>query len=76
MDTEKRIYEILTDNLGIDPNEITFEARLVDDLGADELDTAELAMALEEEFDIEIPDDEAEKLITVGDVIKCVERQQ
>ena len=65
MDLEK-FKEIVVDRLGADPNEITDEASFVDDLGADSLDTVELVMAFEEEFDIEIPDEDAEKLTTVG----------
>jgi acyl carrier protein len=65
VDTEK-FKEIIVDRLGVDPNEITEEASFIDDLGADSLDTVELVMAFEEEFDIEIPDEDAEKLTTVG----------
>jgi len=63
---EKKFKEIIVDRLGVDPNEITKEASFIDDLGADSLDTVELIMAFEEEFDIEIPDEDAEKLTTVG----------
>lgn len=65
VDTEK-FKEIIVDRLGVDPNEINEEASFIDDLGADSLDTVELVMAFEEEFDIEIPDEDAEKLTTVG----------
>ena len=65
VDTEK-FKEIIVDRLGVDPNEINEEASFIDDLGADSLDTVELGMAFEEEFDIEIPDEDAEKLTTVG----------
>ena len=61
-----KFKEIIVDRLGVDPNEITEEASFIDDLGADSLDTVELVMAFEEEFDIEIPDEDAEKLTTVG----------
>ncbi len=63
---EAKFKEIIVDRLGVDPNEITPEASFIDDLGADSLDTVELVMAFEEEFDIEIPDEDAEKLTTVG----------
>lgn len=63
---EKKFNEIIVDRLGVDPSEITKEASFIDDLGADSLDTVELIMAFEEEFDIEIPDEDAEKLTTVG----------
>jgi len=63
---EKKFKEIIVDRLGVDPSEITKEASFIDDLGADSLDTVELIMAFEEEFDIEIPDEDAEKLTTVG----------
>jgi len=63
---EKKFNEIIVDRLGVDPSEITKEASFIDDLGADSLDIVELIMAFEEEFDIEIPDEDAEKLTTVG----------
>jgi acyl carrier protein len=63
---EKKFKEIIVDRLGVDPSEITKDASFIDDLGADSLDTVELIMAFEEEFDIEIPDEDAEKLTTVG----------
>ncbi|MFO7889101.1 MAG: acyl carrier protein [bacterium] len=63
---EKKFKEIIVDRLGVDPSEITNDASFIDDLGADSLDTVELIMAFEEEFDIEIPDEDAEKLTTVG----------
>lgn len=62
----KKFNEIIVDRLGVDPSEITKEASFIDDLGADSLDTVELIMAFEEEFDVEIPDEDAEKLTTVG----------
>jgi acyl carrier protein len=61
------------DQLGVDESEVTPQASFVDDLGADSLDTVELVMALEEEFGIEIPDEDAEKLLTVEDVVKYIE---
>jgi acyl carrier protein len=61
--------------LGVDPNEITPQASFVDDLGADSLDTVELVMAFEEEFDIEIPDEDAEKLTSVGKAMEYLEKR-
>jgi acyl carrier protein len=61
MSVEDKVKEIIVDQLGVDEQQVTAEASFVDDLGADSLDTVELVMALEEEFDIEIPDEEAEK---------------
>lgn len=74
VDVEK-FKEIIVDRLGVDPNEITQEASFVDDLGADSLDTVELVMAFEEEFDIEIPDEDAEKLTTVGKAQEYLEKR-
>ena len=70
---ENKIKSIIVEQLGVKAEEVTLEAKIMDDLGADSLDAVELVMALEEEFGIEIPDEDAEKLITVGDVIKYVE---
>jgi acyl carrier protein len=70
MVSEERIKEIIVEQLGVDEGQITPEASFIDDLGADSLDTVELVMAFEEEFDIEIPDEDAEKIRTVQDVIK------
>ncbi len=67
-----RIKEIIEEQLGVDKSEITMESSFVDDLGADSLDIVELMMALEEEFDIEIPDEEAEKISTVADVVEYI----
>ncbi|MBN1349131.1 acyl carrier protein [candidate division KSB1 bacterium] len=63
---KKRVKEIIVEQLGVDADEVTNEAAFIEDLGADSLDTVELIMAFEEEFEIEIPDEEAEKLTTVG----------
>ncbi|MEY4324700.1 MAG: hypothetical protein RIS24_871 [Verrucomicrobiota bacterium] len=73
---EQRIKDIIIEQLGVTADQVTPEAKFIEDLGADSLDTVELVMALEEEFGLEIPDDEAEKLQSVGDVIKHVEDSQ
>jgi acyl carrier protein len=67
---EKRVKEIVAEQLGVDESQVTNEASFMDDLGADSLDTVELVMALEEEFDIEISDENAEKIQTVQDAIE------
>lgn len=69
MSTESKVKEIIVENLGVDAEKVTRDASFVEDLGADSLDTVELVMAFEEEFDIEIPDEDAEKLTTVGEAI-------
>ena len=71
-DNLTRIKEIIIDKLGIEESKITLEARFIEDLGADSLDTVELIMQFEEEFDIEISDDDAEKLTTVGSSIDYI----
>ncbi len=73
---EQRIKDIIVEQLGVKPEQVTPEAKFIEDLGADSLDTVELVMALEEEFGSEIPDEQAEKLQSVGDVIRYVEEQQ
>lgn len=72
MAVQDKITEIIVEQLGVKPEEVVPEASFVDDLGADSLDTVELVMALEEEFGIEIPDEDAEKIQTVGDAIKYI----
>jgi acyl carrier protein len=67
-----KIKSIIADQLGLDAGEITMESSFVDDLGADSLDIVELIMALEEEFEIEFPDEDAEKVSTVGDVVAYI----
>jgi acyl carrier protein len=69
----QRVKELIVEQLGVDPAQVTEEASFVDDLGADSLDTVELVMALEEEFKLEIPDDDAEKITTVGEAIEYIE---
>jgi acyl carrier protein len=73
--SQDKIRQIIADQLGVKKEEVTDNAKFVDDLGADSLDTVELVMALEEEFGIEIPDEEAEKLITVGDALRYIEEK-
>ena len=75
MGVQEKITEIIVEQLGVKPEEVVPEASFVDDLGADSLDTVELVMAFEEEFVAEIPDEDAEKLQTVGDAIKYVEEK-
>lgn len=72
-DMAQRVKEIVVEQLGVNQDEVTPEASFIDDLGADSLDTVELVMALEEEFDAEIPDEVAENLKTVGHAIKYIE---
>jgi acyl carrier protein len=68
--TEDKVKEIIINELGVEPEKVTAEASFVEDLGADSLDTVELVMAFEEEFGLEIPDEDAENLQTVGDAIR------
>jgi acyl carrier protein len=70
---EERVKQIIVEQLGVDEAEVTAKASFVDDLGADSLDTVELVMAFEEAFDVEIPDEEAEKIRTVQDAISYIE---
>jgi len=76
MSIEERVKEIIVDQLGVDESEVTPDAKFIDDLGADSLDIVELVMALEEEYDIEISDEEAEKIQTVGDAIEFIKSHQ
>jgi len=71
-----RVKEIIVEQLGVELEEVKLEASFVDDLGADSLDIVELVMALEEEFDIQIPDEDAEKIRKVGEVIKYIEERK
>ncbi len=75
-DIESRIRDIIVNELGVEPSKVTTEASFVEDLGADSLDTVELVMAFEEEFGIEIPDEDAEKMETVGDAMKYLEEKE
>ena len=75
-DTAERVKKIVVEHLGVDESKVTDNASFVDDLGADSLDTVELVMAFEEEFGIEIPDEDAEKLQTVGDAINYIRQNQ
>ncbi|KPJ63541.1 MAG: acyl carrier protein [candidate division Zixibacteria bacterium SM23_73] len=74
MSVEEKVKKIVVEQLGVEEGQVTKEASFVDDLGADSLDTVELVMALEEEFKLEIPDEEAEKISTVGQAIEYIEK--
>jgi len=75
MDIEAKVKEIVVEQLGVDEAQVKPEASFIDDLGADSLDTVELVMAFEEKFDIEIPDEDAEKIRTVGDAISYLKEK-
>jgi acyl carrier protein len=75
-DIESKVKDIIVNELGVEAEKVTPEASFVEDLGADSLDTVELVMAFEEEFGIEIPDEDAEKLQTVGDAIAYIQQNQ
>jgi acyl carrier protein len=72
---EERVKKIISEQLGVEEDEVTPEASFVEDLGADSLDTVELVMALEEEFGIEIPDEDAEKILTVGKALDYIKEK-
>ncbi len=72
MSIEQRVKEIIVEQLGVNESEVKPEAKFVDDLGADSLDLVELVMALEEEYNMEISDEDAEKILTVGDAIEYI----
>ncbi len=74
MSVEERVVEIVAEQLGVEKEKIKRESNFVNDLGADSLDTVELVMELEEEFDINIPDESAEKIQTVGEAIEHIEK--
>jgi acyl carrier protein len=69
---EEKVKDIIVEQLGVNPEQVTPQASFIEDLGADSLDTVELVMALEEHFDIQIPDEDAEKIVTVGDAIQYI----
>ncbi len=73
MDTFEKVKSIIVERLSVDEKDVKENASFIDDLGADSLDTVELVMALEEEFGLEIPDEEAEKIVSVGDAVKYIE---
>ncbi|MFA6661073.1 MAG: acyl carrier protein [Bacilli bacterium] len=73
---EEKVKKIIVEQLTVNPDQVTPDAKFVEDLGADSLDNVELIMALEEEFGLEVPDEEAEKLQSVGDVIRYIEGNQ
>jgi acyl carrier protein len=75
-DTAERVKKIVVEHLNVDAEKVTDSASFIEDLGADSLDTVELVMAFEEEFGIEIPDDAAESIVTVGDAVKYIEKSQ
>ena len=72
----EKVTEIIVEQLSVTADQVTPESKMIEDLGADSLDAVELVMAVEEEFGIEVPDEEAEKLISVGDIISQVEKAQ
>lgn len=72
----EKVKEVIVEQLGVDEDQVTLEASFTEDLGADSLDTVELIMAFEEEFGVEIPDDEAEKIKTVKDVVDYIQNNQ
>jgi len=73
-DVADRVKKIVVEHLGVEESKVTENASFIDDLGADSLDTVELVMAFEEEFGIEIPDDAAESIVTVGDAVKYIDK--
>ena len=75
-DIADRVKKIVVEHLGVDADKVVESASFIDDLGADFLDTVELVMAFEEEFGVEIPDDAADTILTVGDAIKYIEKSQ
>jgi acyl carrier protein len=75
-DTAERVKKIVVEHLNVDAEKVTENASFIEDLGADSLDTVELVMAFEEEFGIEIPDDAAESIVTVGDAVKYIDKSQ
>ena len=74
-DTADRVKKIVVEHLGVEAEKVTDNGSFIDDLGADSLDTVELVMAFEDEFGVEVPDEDAEKLLTVSDVVKYIEEK-
>ena len=72
---DQRVKDIIVEQLGVNPEQVTDTASFIEDLGADSLDTVELVMAFEEEFGVEVPDEDAEKLQTVGNVVDYIEKK-
>jgi acyl carrier protein len=72
---EEKVKDIIVEQLGVNPEQVTPQASFIEDLGADSLDTVELVMAFEEEFSVEVPDEDAEKLQTVGNVVEYIEKK-
>ncbi|MDT0577163.1 acyl carrier protein [Croceicoccus sp. F390] len=75
-DTEQRVKKIVVEHLGVEADKVTMDASFIDDLGADSLDIVELVMAFEEEFGVEIPDDAAENIATVGDAVTYIKENK
>ena len=75
-DVAERVKKIVVEHLGVEPDKVVENANFIDDLGADSLDTVELVMAFEEEFGVEIPDDAAETIVTVGDATRFLEKNK
>lgn len=73
--TQEKVVDIIVDQLGVNPEQVTLEANFNEDLGTDSLDQVELVMAFEDEFNITIPDEDAEKVVTVGDAVKLIDEQ-
>ena len=73
---DQKVKDIIVEQLSVNAEQVTPEAKFIEDLGADSLDIVELVMAFEEEFSVEVPDSDAEKLLTVGDVVKYIEDKQ
>ena len=73
---QEKVTEIIVEQLGVSADQVKPESKMIEDLGADSLDAVELVMAVEEEFGIEVPDEEAEKLVSVGDIIAHVEKAE
>ncbi len=72
----EQLRDVIVENLGVSEEEVTLESNLIDDLGADSLDAVELSMAIEDEFDVEIEDEEFQELKTVGDILRAIEEKK